>query len=809
MEVFARTSRDDDHAYLWHSGGHFNAVIWDDRYTVSRPSTPSRPHSGAPRNARAQVRISRALTNTVAGSQLLGVLTWNINHLGSQAHQKLTAALYKLQPRNERKLIYNDTQTTGMAGHGSQATPAHDTAKKLRALEQIIDENCSWLDIIALQEVNRGIEYLATTTIGRGKSPLHGLRGDKLYTCHRGPHLHSVGGSGVSGRGQQEYYPILIPKERPGALRPMLGYLGWSAVFASGHIDDGTDDTSTKLRWVKRSVYENADPKQQKVMRDLAGPRTYRPVVVHRLRADGQRVNIAIVHTTPGGTELERADVYFQVEEFFHMVTRGDLDRASTGERPDLWIITGDFYLFGEAAAFRNTRKTRLANRADTDLTMAQRLGAYLAATTEAYTKLAGRITELPERDESNGTPEQRAAKRQRRDSRRPTQLILEHCLNNRQADSLYLDRAALGAYRKALEDAAQEMQTLLRKLNEGDSPSDALKRVFSLERQLVQAAQPRRDGAKKTASSEDEENEAHGEDNDDEAEDKDEDEDEDEDRGEGGREKEREDDGKSRGERSHQDDDPDDETETTDEADENVSGHAYWERAKKQGRDPFYRLRNVLGYSVAERLRDHFTIVQAPAGTNIHASANIKKADRHEGITGQDESIEYSAFRIADFFVIDRRWLSLEAGLLVDDDDGGLVWVDTEDAEITKRWRSLSDHFPMGLRVSTAPHDTRVENALRPEKRAVRKVAALYERIAELGGQAELQEIASSATHKREPNPEKQIEMLTALRDKLSQTKFADTGEPAQQERSGVVATAPAEPVDLTETGDLEDLLP
>jgi hypothetical protein len=155
MEVFACTSRDDDHAYLWHSGDHFNAVLWTDREAASRPGPPSGPHSGAPRNARAAVRISRELTNTVAGSQLLGVLTWNINHLGSQAQGKLSATLYHLQPRNERKPIYNEHQATAITGQGAEGTPLL-TAKKLRALERIIDENCSWLDIIALQEVNLG-----------------------------------------------------------------------------------------------------------------------------------------------------------------------------------------------------------------------------------------------------------------------------------------------------------------------------------------------------------------------------------------------------------------------------------------------------------------------------------------------------------------------------------------------------------------------------------------------------------------------------------------------------------------------------
>ncbi len=86
-----------------------------------------------------------------------------------------------------------------------------------------------------------------------------------------------------------------------------------------------------------------------------------------------------------------------------------------------------------------------------------------------------------------------------------------------------------------------------------------------------------------------------------------------------------------------------------------------------------------------------------------MHASASLDKQEDGSTRVGtwcQEQSKDQTAFRIADFFVVDQRWPSHEAGLLVDQEGGGLVWMDDEVSSQSERWRQISDHFrlPRGL---------------------------------------------------------------------------------------------------------------
>ncbi|HLT35948.1 MAG TPA: hypothetical protein VK034_06675 [Enhygromyxa sp.] len=675
--VFDLTEPDTDHVFLYHGGDHFQALLWSDEV---RPVPAPRQEIGGREgsvSAPVSLKVARQLTNTLAGSVLFGAVTWNFNHLGEQATSYLLEALGS-KPKSSKRTVRSS---------GSEAG-AKKLASKLLALEALIRNNSDWIDVIALQEVNQGIDYLAENTLWYyGKEyPLKCIEGADLYTCYRGPMFQSIAASANTSTGQKEYYPLLVPNHRPKS-RPPLEYRGWTAVFADrDELDEGNAKSKQTLYWTKRSVYQKLNRKKKRAIDKHVDGRFYRPVLVHRLVLGEQRINVAVVHTTPSGTELNRTEVFFQVDDFFQRVASRDLDRAKKGERPDLWVVTGDYYLFGEAAVF-SEKQIR-----GKDPIMQARIEKYLADTKDEYQALRKALK--PPRSKGAYGVKRKFDAISSESIPNDQRVVIPHALRAEQSVWVYESSDARAPYVEALE----EVLAGLNKLG-GQTPGKAIPQILAFERRLLNAI-PKVAPSKRFRKGTDGEEESDGSDSD--------------------------------LSDSDVDDDPD-----TDEDDEDakLTGAGYYARSQQGARSPFVRLRNVLGYSFAERIRGSFQILQPPAATNVHASADLDKPEDDPslvGTWGQDQSKDQTAFRIADFFVVDRRWASHEAGLMVDEDGGGLVWMDDEVSSQSERWRQISDHFPMAVRLSTAPHDGRVERALRSDKRAVREMAKLYEDVAE-----------------------------------------------------------------------------
>jgi hypothetical protein len=160
-----------------------------------------------------------------------------------------------------------------------------------------------WLDVVALHEVNQGIDILATCMDENG------------LTCIPGPHLKSVSGRNA----QDEYYPIIVRAD-----------LNMSVHQRFAFFNDGTRLWGLKdkqeLNWSKKG-------------------NVYRPIVGYEIRLErwGWRMAmVAIVHTTPYGKEFERQNVFGQVEL--------PLNAFSYSSIPV--TVSGDYYLTAETAVY-------------------------------------------------------------------------------------------------------------------------------------------------------------------------------------------------------------------------------------------------------------------------------------------------------------------------------------------------------------------------------------------------------------------------------------------------------------------------
>ncbi len=162
-----------------------------------------------------------------------------------------------------------------------------------------------WLDIVVLQEVNKGVDALAEYV---RKHEIH---------CLRGPELNSRSGSGT----QTEYYPVLVRGRRV-QVPPRNA---WAVYCDGGTVGWPWDQRMTNLSWSKsKSVY--------------------RPVVgmsfsVLDTASRAHLVGIGIVHTSPAGSEFSRVKVFEQVDEPLRAVAKQSYPM----------VVGGDFYLTSEA----------------------------------------------------------------------------------------------------------------------------------------------------------------------------------------------------------------------------------------------------------------------------------------------------------------------------------------------------------------------------------------------------------------------------------------------------------------------------
>lgn len=81
-------------------------------------------------------------------------------------------------------------------------------------------------------------------------------------------------------------------------------------------------------------------------------PAWCRPVIVHDLTLEedpGAQVSLAVVHTTPSGSDLRRSGEYAQVKDIF----------AFAGKSGKNWILAGDYYLDPESTVLNTRPKDR------------------------------------------------------------------------------------------------------------------------------------------------------------------------------------------------------------------------------------------------------------------------------------------------------------------------------------------------------------------------------------------------------------------------------------------------------------------
>lgn len=164
-------------------------------------------------------------------------------------------------------------------------------------------ERNTWLDLVALHEVNQGIDILAKYM------DLAGL------ICIPGPHLKSVSGN----KAQDEYYPIIFRKSLAMVIHHRFAFF-----------NDGT------RHWGLADGQEVTWSKTEKVFRPVVG------YEIQLKRWGWQRAMVGIVHTTPYGKEFSRKDVFAQVEL--------PLSAFSFSSIPV--TVGGDYYLTAEAAVY-------------------------------------------------------------------------------------------------------------------------------------------------------------------------------------------------------------------------------------------------------------------------------------------------------------------------------------------------------------------------------------------------------------------------------------------------------------------------
>ncbi len=223
-----------------------------------------------------------------------------------------------------------------------------DTNEK-NAVFNYLFEKHPWLDVLVLQEFRWGHRKLIN--LGEG------------IEISYGPPMLSIspGGEVVGIRlGQNELYPILFRKKTVKVKASWATYDGnQKLVENKGNPDFKKIDnlTDKKLKGPKKQsnvlyLFEHDElVLWSKMEHDVRWkekrptPYTCRPIIVYDLEVEGKQVYVAVVHTTPEGTKLDREGEYRQVKSFFEYVSKQE----------GYWIIIGDYYLDPESSVESNT----------------------------------------------------------------------------------------------------------------------------------------------------------------------------------------------------------------------------------------------------------------------------------------------------------------------------------------------------------------------------------------------------------------------------------------------------------------------
>ena len=224
------------------------------------------------------------------------------------------------------------------------AKTAYDNLNKEVHKRKITDhiiklfENNSWLDILVLQEVGEGIDYLKVEVQKAGL---------KLYS---GPRMKS---GHNKKNGQREFYPIIL-REGP----KIKKYERCWAIGTDGEPrrdERGNPDDYSKIDWINtKDKFIDWEKRENE----------YRPIIVHDLQVKvGAKppltVHIGVVHTTPGNLPGQSEDYEFQRENEHKQICQG---LKQIGRDGSYWIIGGDYYLSREArvinpASFNNVNE--------------------------------------------------------------------------------------------------------------------------------------------------------------------------------------------------------------------------------------------------------------------------------------------------------------------------------------------------------------------------------------------------------------------------------------------------------------------
>jgi hypothetical protein len=607
---------------------------------------------------------------------------------------------------------------------------------KVNAICDLFDKQGAWMDLLGLNEVNLGIDRIENASGGR-------------YTVHRGPLMIAVGAKRPST--QKEYYPLLINNKTRGF---KIDYVDCIAVSADGQYKNVNDNS--EYRWIKvvnvlardtgtapakknlaRGKKQKVDVNEQMVQKFGEGwwknlP-NHRPVVVHRLDVDGIGVNVAIVHTTPGGTEFERILVYSQLREFFARARKGEYDR----NKGDLWLIGGDFYLYSESVVIGPGQEygSNASWEEQTRGAMSELWQDIVPAAANLYDEFQFLDTTLRKQCQER---------------------VLDSGLFPKQnRKSVYMDMTP-GAYQKRFQSWIARVQTAWNKIGQYASAIEEPPQDFWQKFELCWYAieEINRQGPVAVAAhkfeqaetnrvlmalqeigkkgKQDQETDYEEQDDDDEQKQEEkpteskkrklpswmtdigsqaprEDKKEKEEKGEGKDAVEAE--GKAsqtisapvpklkvgRRKKAAEDEGEDDE-----EGDEQVSGESYFERNRAHSKQPLHIMRNVSGVTFAGQIGSSYRIYQPVWGTNIHVQAP-NPIDTRDLSNPRVESL-----RLADFVVCSQPWQSGFIGL-VHQKDEGVLRVDDDAVTTSQYWRGISDHFPVGGRFSVRANDLRV----------------------------------------------------------------------------------------------------
>ncbi|WP_437666356.1 hypothetical protein [Sorangium sp. So ce1182] len=285
--------------YLWRSNVSVATT------SLREWSAPVRSYSAPPIDTGSATSAARHEPNTRVAPLRLGLCVWNLNHLGEQSQgqkrtrdedvpddpsegrptkrRRIEPAPLAVVPPPPRKRARNDCPLPFLdptleeegdsqpssepapkkrrrnqpepagdgapedAGDGAPEDPekANSAQNKVDALRALIERNADWLDVVALNEVNKGVDFLKKES-AQWKSP--------RCTLYEGPHLISVGEQ--LGAGQHEYYPLLIV-DRPGRFK--IEHQGCSVFFSTGVASHKKVAQGEEVRWIKKENLTKAE----------------------------------------------------------------------------------------------------------------------------------------------------------------------------------------------------------------------------------------------------------------------------------------------------------------------------------------------------------------------------------------------------------------------------------------------------------------------------------------------------------------------------------------------------------------------